>query len=409
MIHRMTLPKVTQLMPKIYITYRAGDTSHDEALKLSAQLRHSFGDENITLSQTKADANIFDLYKIVQSHDALLLLVGQRFSTIMDEQGRPLLHDVYDYLSTEIQAAIEKKEMWISVILTDDATMPTEPYLPKALRDLNKRDMVKLYKQHSMVQDIEQLRRRLGMIDAMITPDDDKDEEFVALHQPRQPQAVPSSSRISVSAGDNAEFSRGLNCIGIVLVIPIMIFGIIFILVDAYHTPIQFESSTTLRAEGQASYSTSTPRPTIPPSYLYTDTPVPCLMFLGQSDMPDYCTELIINRELSQIPENLSEASIVNGSQLVQGNELMSCVACHNISTNQDRESAPTLYTIGQNAGNRVDGMSAEEYLYFSLVDPDSYIVEDYQAGQHPNYIDTLSLEEISDIVAYLLTLGTDE
>lgn len=81
------------------------------------------------------------------------------------------------------------------------------------------------------------------------------------------------------------------------------------------------------------------------------------------------------------------------------------CQICHSIEPGQDGVG-PTLYGIASQAGSRIPGLSAEDYLRESILDPDAYVVEGYPAGQMlPIYEDRLSPEEIDALVAYLMTL----
>lgn len=151
-------------MAKIYLTYRANDTSQDELSVIVSQLEKVFGKDNITVSKTDPQADIFELYKLVQTHDALLILIGQRFTTFVDGYGRPLLSSAYDYLYNEMLSALEKDDMWISTLLTDNAKMPHENQLPENLRELIRRDSLKLYNHATLNQDIQALSKRLGIL-----------------------------------------------------------------------------------------------------------------------------------------------------------------------------------------------------------------------------------------------------
>ena len=64
------------------------------------------------------------------------------------------------------------------------------------------------------------------------------------------------------------------------------------------------------------------------------------------------------------------------------------------------------LAGIASQAGGRVPGMSAEEYLRQSILEPDAYIVEGFSAGTMPSvWDDELSEEQIESLVEYMLTL----
>ncbi|MEO1287197.1 MAG: hypothetical protein AAFV93_05465, partial [Chloroflexota bacterium] len=151
-------------MAKIYLTYRAGDTTQDELAIVLKQLQNVFGVDSVTVSDADANANIFELYKLVQAHDALLVLIGQRCTTFVDEQGRPLLHSAYDYLYNELLAGLEKDEMWISTLLTDDATLPDAEILPESLQELTRRDTISLHNPTMLTKNIQDLSNRLGIL-----------------------------------------------------------------------------------------------------------------------------------------------------------------------------------------------------------------------------------------------------
>ena len=63
------------------------------------------------------------------------------------------------------------------------------------------------------------------------------------------------------------------------------------------------------------------------------------------------------------------------------------------------------LDQLGSEAGSRIDGMTAEEYLYQSIVDPDAHQLEGWELNMPRNYEEILSAQEIDDLIAYLLEL----
>jgi NitT/TauT family transport system substrate-binding protein len=80
----------------------------------------------------------------------------------------------------------------------------------------------------------------------------------------------------------------------------------------------------------------------------------------------------------------------------------LGCSACHAV----DSEAVlvgPSLQGVAERAATRVEGLSAEEYLRQSIVEPGAYVVEDFQPVM-PAF-DTLSESDVNDLVAYLMTL----
>jgi cytochrome c oxidase subunit 2 len=78
------------------------------------------------------------------------------------------------------------------------------------------------------------------------------------------------------------------------------------------------------------------------------------------------------------------------------------CTACH--KTDSTAVVGPGLAGIGERAATRVDGLSADEYIRQSLLEPAAYIVPDFPAGMFP--FTHLSDDEINGLIAYLKTLN---
>ena len=86
------------------------------------------------------------------------------------------------------------------------------------------------------------------------------------------------------------------------------------------------------------------------------------------------------------------------------------CFACHNLALSQADEPGqlgPNMADLYERAGSRVEGLTAEEYIYQSIVESRAYVVaayDDPNIGQMPqNFADKLSEEEIQGLVAWLL------
>ena len=80
------------------------------------------------------------------------------------------------------------------------------------------------------------------------------------------------------------------------------------------------------------------------------------------------------------------------------------CITCHSLEPDIVLVG-PSHYGVGARAGEYVEGMSAEEYMYESILDSDSHLVEGHVAGvMYQNYADELEPSEVDDLVAFLLT-----
>ncbi len=81
------------------------------------------------------------------------------------------------------------------------------------------------------------------------------------------------------------------------------------------------------------------------------------------------------------------------------------CAACHSLEPDVTLVG-PSHATIGADAASRVPGMSAEDFLRESIIDPNAHISDGFTVGaMYANYGEELSAQEIEDLVAYMLTL----
>jgi cytochrome c2 len=96
------------------------------------------------------------------------------------------------------------------------------------------------------------------------------------------------------------------------------------------------------------------------------------------------------------------------GEQLYYENSLgtnAACRICHSLEPGVDLVG-PSFAGIATRAATRVPGLTAEEYLYQSIAEPDAYVVEGFPPGQMvPNLTEILTEEQIDDLIAFLMTL----
>lgn len=98
-------------------------------------------------------------------------------------------------------------------------------------------------------------------------------------------------------------------------------------------------------------------------------------------------------------------AGLLDGSDPARGAQLIEqygCVACHRAGA--ENNIAPSYVGIAERAATRRPPMSAQSYIYQSIVYPSAYVVEGYNNIMIPNFRERLSDRELGDIIAYLLT-----
>ena len=91
------------------------------------------------------------------------------------------------------------------------------------------------------------------------------------------------------------------------------------------------------------------------------------------------------------------------------------CGACHVIGPlGEAGKVGPNLSNIGVEASERIPGVTAEDYLRQSLLEPNAFIVPDCPndpcpAGAMPDYSTRLTEAQVNTLVTYMLTLGVEE
>ena len=146
------------------------------------------------------------------------------------------------------------------------------------------------------------------------------------------------------------------------------------------------------------SVPTTTALPTVPPA---TATALPALSI----------TDMVTTTAESALVDTGTppEASAAVVAAVTKG----TCNACHTISGVPGAVGivGPNLANIGNEAADRIPGYSAEQYLHESIVDPNAFIAPQCPfgsctAGSMPaTLVQTLSEEEITTLVDYMLTL----
>ncbi len=82
------------------------------------------------------------------------------------------------------------------------------------------------------------------------------------------------------------------------------------------------------------------------------------------------------------------------------------CVACHTITGVSTGTLGPVLDGLATRAGDTVAGLTAEEYIRQSILEPSAFVVEGFNDGVMPATFGTLLTEEqIENLIAFLLTL----
>ena len=123
-----------------------------------------------------------------------------------------------------------------------------------------------------------------------------------------------------------------------------------------------------------------------------TPTPIPDITLLSDeqiyADLPADVAALL--------PGNPANGEALSASA--------GCIGCHRLD-DTNAVIAPTWGGVAHTSITRVAGESPALYFYQSITEPNAFVVNGYNSGLMPQtYKDTLSAQDIVDVVSYLLT-----
>ncbi|GAB4201982.1 MAG: hypothetical protein OHK0022_24620 [Roseiflexaceae bacterium] len=101
---------------------------------------------------------------------------------------------------------------------------------------------------------------------------------------------------------------------------------------------------------------------------------------------------------------------LFTGETPIAEGSVQTCLSCHPVEPGQTSPIGNNLSNIGLRAGRTVPDQSAEEYLRTAILNPDAYLSGGFQEGiMYRQYRQALTPQQISDLVAYMLTLRSGQ
>jgi hypothetical protein len=133
------LGDLTQLRhrPRVFLNYRRGDSGY-VAERLYELLAARYGRRNVFMDlQSLPLGRDFrqQLVDIMKRCNVLIALIGPRWASITDDQGRRRLDQEDDYVRIELETALDGNIPIIPALI-DDAALPTADQLPTSLKAL---------------------------------------------------------------------------------------------------------------------------------------------------------------------------------------------------------------------------------------------------------------------------------
>ncbi len=151
-------------MLKLFISYRRADTRKD-AGRLYDRLSRAFGRDNVfkdvddipfgmDFRQVLSDA--------VAQCDVVLVLMGQHWIDITNQDGIRRLENPNDFVRIEVESALARKDCMVVPVLLDGAKMPTANQLPESLRPLAFRHALVIRDDPDFHRDVDRLLKGLA-------------------------------------------------------------------------------------------------------------------------------------------------------------------------------------------------------------------------------------------------------
>jgi cytochrome c len=108
------------------------------------------------------------------------------------------------------------------------------------------------------------------------------------------------------------------------------------------------------------------------------------------------------------LPDASASGDPARGAQIFRTgiNGAPPCSTCHQVVEGAFGFSiGPNLAGVAERAGTRVEGLTAEDYLNHSILNPHEYLVSGYRDIMYPDYSEHFTEQDTADLIAYLLTL----
>ncbi len=131
--------------PKVFITYRREETAA-HAGRLYDAMAARFGEGNVFMDVDMAPGVDFveRITEAVAACHVLIVVMGPRWATVQDEQGRARLADPEDFVRLEVETALRRPDVTPIPVLVAGARMPNREDLPPEVRAITRRNALEL-------------------------------------------------------------------------------------------------------------------------------------------------------------------------------------------------------------------------------------------------------------------------
>ncbi len=131
---------------KVFISYRRRDTA-GHAGRLYDAMASQFDERNVFMDVDDMAPGVDFVDRITQAISAchvLLVVMGPRWATLLDEEGNVRLEEAEDFVRLEVETALRRPDITVIPVLVGGAQIPEPERLPEGLRPLVRRNAIEL-------------------------------------------------------------------------------------------------------------------------------------------------------------------------------------------------------------------------------------------------------------------------
>ena len=156
--------------PKVFITYRREETAAHAGRLYDAMVAR-FGEGNVFMDVDMAPGVDFveQITDAVAACQVLIVVMGPRWATVEDEQGKARIADPEDFVRLEVETALQRPDVTPIPVLVSGARMPNREDLPPEVRAITRRNALEL-SDHRWRSDVGRLVSTLDELLAETVP-----------------------------------------------------------------------------------------------------------------------------------------------------------------------------------------------------------------------------------------------